>query len=87
VKKLKKITGPISKLNLEEVPLNPWTEYVGKVVDVTDTSITLEATIRVLIPISTDALNKWNDTIRKDNHVAVLALDDGSIRVRKVQTC
>jgi hypothetical protein len=84
---MKKITGPISSIALEELPLIPWTEYVGKVVDVTDSSISLEATIRVLIPISTGVRNKYNTIIEKDEHVAVLALDDGTIRVRRVQPC
>jgi hypothetical protein len=84
---MEKITGPISGTALEEVPLIPWTEYVGRIVDVTDSSITLEATIRVLIPISTDALNKCKTIIQKDKYVAILGLDDGNVRVRKVESC
>lgn len=84
---MKKITACSSSTNLEEVPLIPWTEYVGKVVDITDNRISLEAIYHVLIPISPDALNNCRTVIQKDNHVAILALDDGRIRVRKVQSC
>jgi hypothetical protein len=86
VKKMKKIILQASSTSLD-VPLIPWTEYVGRVVDVTDNSITLETVYRVLVPISPDALSKWKRVIQKDNDEAVLALDDGSIRVREVPTC
>jgi hypothetical protein len=82
---MENIIQKISSTSLD-VPI-PWTEYVGRVVDVTHSSITLETVYRVLIPISPDALSKWKDIIQKDNDVAILALDDGSIRVRKVPTC
>jgi hypothetical protein len=82
---MENIIQKISRTSLD-VPI-PWTEYVGRVVDVTDSGITLETVYRVLIPISPDALSKWKDIFQKDNDVAILVLDDGSIRVREVPAC
>jgi hypothetical protein len=84
---LRKQIGPLSSTSLEEVQLIPWTEYSGKIIDVRDSSITLETVYRVLIPIPTNSLNKWKDIIQKDGHIGILALDDGSIRARRMDSC
>jgi hypothetical protein len=84
---MEKTIGQISRISLEEVPLNPWTEYVGRVVDITDSGIILETVYRVLIPISPEVLSKGQDEIQKGNDVAILALDDGNVSVRKVASC
>jgi hypothetical protein len=65
---------------MPEVSLIPWTEYVGKVVDVTDDRITLQVVWHFSISISSDVLKK--SKIRKGEYVGILMLDDGSIRVR-----
>ena len=84
---MEKIIGQITSKTLEEVPLNPWTEYVGKVVDITDSGITLETVYRILMPISPKVLSKWQDEIQTGNDVAIVALDDGNVSVRKVASC
>jgi hypothetical protein len=66
---------------MPEVSLIPWTEYVGKVVDVTDDRITLQVVWHFSASITSDVLKK--SKIRKGEYVGILMLDDGSIRVRR----
>ena len=66
---------------MPEVSLIPWTEYVGKVVDVTDDRITLQVVWHFSVSIASDVLKK--SKIRKGEYVGILMLDDGSIRVRR----
>lgn len=73
-----------SSIEQDAVPLPPWTECVGKVVHISDSSITLEALQRISIPISTDVLAKWKTVIQKDKRIGILVLDDGTIKVRRV---
>jgi hypothetical protein len=56
-------------------------------VDIIDSGIILETVYRVLIPISPKVLSKGQDEIQKGNDVAILALDDGNVSVRKVASC
>jgi hypothetical protein len=77
----------LEKKLLERVgPANliPWTECVGKIVKVTDDSITLQASRNISIMITPDQLKKWKKLFRKGEHVGILALDYGSIRVRRL---
>jgi hypothetical protein len=64
--------------------LTPLTEYAGKVVEITENKITLEIIERISFTISPDTIDKWKDMIRIGKHVGILALEDGSIRVRNV---
>jgi hypothetical protein len=77
----------ISSVEQEEVPLIPWTEYVGKVVNVTESNITLEVIQHISIPISADSRNKWKSLVQEGKHVAILAFDDGTIRIRSLASC
>lgn len=77
----------LEETNLEEiadVSLIPWTECVGKIIDVTDDRITLQATWQISICITPDVLKKSKKILRKGDSVGILILDDGSIRVRSV---
>ena len=62
--------------------LTPLTEYVGKVVEIAKDAITLEIIERISFTVSPDKIDKWKDVIRIGRHVGILALEDGSIRVR-----
>ncbi len=71
-------------MNLEnktDVSLTPWTEFVGKIIDVTDGRIILEAVRQISISVTSDVLKK-SKILRKGKRVGILMLDDGSIRVR-----
>jgi hypothetical protein len=81
---IKIITGTSNK---EVSFLNPWTEYVGKVLDVNEGSVTIESIQQISIPISAEILGKFKEAVQKGNDIAVLALDDGSIRIRRVSNC
>ena len=79
-----KTPDPLEKVDLEEsqvVSLIPWVEYVGRVIDVSKTSITIEVAHRFSIPISPDALND-SKTLRKGNRVGILVLEDSTVRIR-----
>jgi hypothetical protein len=78
---------PISSVEQEVPSLTAWGECVGKIVDVADSNITLEVVKQISIPISADLLIKWKKLIQKGKHVGILALDDGSIRIRSVSSC
>jgi hypothetical protein len=73
-----------SSLELDAILLPPWTEYVGKVVHISDGNITLETVQRTTIPISSEVLDNWKTVIQKGRNIGILALDDGTIRVRSV---
>jgi hypothetical protein len=82
---IKIITGASTK---EEVPfLSPWTEYAGKVLDANEGSVTIESIHQISIPISIETLSKFKQAVQKGNDIAILALDDGSIRIRRVSRC
>ena len=76
----------LEKVGLEKgaaVSLVPLTEYVGKIVKVTDDSMILDATRNISIRIAPDVLRS-KKLLRKGERVGILALDDGSIRVRRL---
>ena len=62
--------------------LTSLTEYVGRVVNITDGEITLEMLHQISLLIPPDKINKWKDVIQIGRHVGILALEDGRIRVR-----
>ena len=66
------------------VTLIPWTECVGKIVKVTDDRITLEANRHISVRITPDLLKKSKKLLQKGERVGILALDNGSIRVRRL---
>jgi len=77
----------VEKKRLERagpVTLIPWTEYGGKIIEVTDDRITLEANRHISVTITPDLLKKSKKLLRKGERVGILVLDDGSIRVRRL---
>ena len=60
--------------------LVPCTEYVGRVIDIANDNITLEAIWRISVSITPDILK--SKFLRKGEHVGILVLDDGTIRIR-----
>ena len=79
-----KTLDPLVKADLEAsqvISFTPWIEYVGRVIDVTKTSITIEVVNRFSIPISPDALNN-SKSLRKGKRIGILVLEDGTVRIR-----
>ncbi len=62
----------------------PWTEYVGRVVEVNNDSVTLECVSVFSISLTMDSIELWKTLLKKGGRVGILALDDGSIRVRQI---
>jgi hypothetical protein len=85
---LNKINGQGSSVERDTVPyIPPWTEHVGKVVDITDSDIVLETYKRISIPISGDIIAKCRITILRGDEIGILTLDDGEIRLGRIPSC
>jgi hypothetical protein len=64
--------------------LIPWTEYVGKVIDIANNTIILRVIRHIPIILPVDFFRK-SQSIKKGQQIGILMLDDGSIRIRSTQ--
>ncbi len=68
----------------ETIPskVGAWTEVIGIVKDVADESMTLLCTSRITLPLRIEDFRRLKHSLRPGQSVAVLTLDDGTVRVR-----
>ena len=64
--------------------LNAWTELVGVVKETGANYVIIECSRRYRINLDREILRSNSTTLRKGVKVALLALDDSSIRIRSV---
>jgi len=70
----------------KRIRLREWedlTEVVGKVEEVCQDAIILSFKQRRVIPVKSDELVKWKNNLKVGSRVAILLLDDGSVRVKR----
>ena len=64
----------------------PWNEAVGRVDTVDDNSIGLLCTRKITLRLGKENLAKWRHLLTKGSLIGILELDDGSFRVRLVES-
>jgi len=82
----------MSKQNSQEVSdmkqpfktADPMAEAIGIVEEVRSTEIVLCIRKRCVISVRGSELRKWINDLEVGSHVAILLLDDGSIRVKRL---
>lgn len=63
--------------------LHPFSESVGTISRIRGNTIVLTSTIAIAVPSSEIA--RWRNKLRVGALVGILALDDGTIRVRRIE--
>lgn len=66
------------------VTLDPLSEVVGKVVAITDRSITLDCSTQITIDINAKSLTKRQD-VKVGDIIGILALEEGDQRIRVIK--
>lgn len=76
--------SPMSETNRRSQALGPWDELIGTLVEIGPNSITLKCTRRFEIELDGDVLGTLKSSLRLAEQVALIRLDDGTFRVRRV---
>jgi hypothetical protein len=74
----------MSETNRRSQALGPWDELIGTLVEIGPNSITLKCTRRFEIELDGDVLGTLKSSLRLAEQVALIRLDDGTFRVRRV---
>jgi len=62
--------------------IQTWSEVVGTVINRSSDSVTLLCKGRITLQINYEELSRWSNLLLLGTLVAILTLDDGSVRVR-----
>jgi len=73
-----------SKIEVIKIAPGPWSEYLGTVDVVDEDSIILLCTQRIKIHVPHHIIRRWRHLLRKGSRIAILKLDDGSLRLRRL---
>lgn len=69
-----------------KIIMHSLTEVIGSVEEVREDEVILSFTRqRCVVPIRSDELLKWRNHMKVGSHVAILFLDNGTIRVRNME--
>jgi len=62
--------------------IGDWHETIGIVTSISSDSVTVRSTRNTVLRIRKEDLSKWSHLLQPGKTVAILKMDDGSIRVR-----
>ena len=69
-----------------EFAAGAWTEAVGTVKEIDESSVSLLCTRKITLRLGKENLAKWKHLLVKGSLIGILKLDDGSFRVRLVES-
>ena len=62
--------------------IGEWYEAIGVVMSISNSSVTLRSMREITLRIGEEEMSKWSHLLQPEKKVAILKMDDGSIRVR-----
>jgi len=65
-----------------------WSEVVGTIEEVGESEVVMSFTRereRCVIPVRGDELRRWKNDLKVGSHVAILLLNNGTIRIRNME--